>query len=236
MVAATLFLGILGLVLVATAGHRLLWLHRVRKLSDVTGTVVARDRQFTGKSHWTYPVVEYTARDGTPIRRTFHQLARPRIGRKLQIVYDPSAPDGRRRSTSTGLFLSSIEPLIYSVWMVQWLWLEIAVGLAFLAGGIAFAVAGGSTGAGIVTIEPSVVHNGGGIMPSDRVISGGEPRRSAGTATLLQVLGRGLRGPSQDLVAADIQAIDEGVRSGCPVCSALPMAATRSGSGKSSCT
>ncbi len=143
MVAATLFLGTLGLVLVGMAGRWLLWLHRMRKVSDVTGTVVARDRQWTGKSYWTYPVVEYTAKDGTPIRRTFHQLARPRIGRKLRIVYDPSAPDGRRRSTSTGLFLFSSEPVIYSAWMVFWVWLEIVAGLAFLAGCIAFLVAGG---------------------------------------------------------------------------------------------
>jgi hypothetical protein len=61
MVAAALFLGILGLVLVGMAGRWLLWLHRMRKVSDVTGTVVARDRQWTGKSYWTYPVVEYTA-------------------------------------------------------------------------------------------------------------------------------------------------------------------------------
>jgi drug/metabolite transporter (DMT)-like permease len=70
-VVAAALLGILGLVLVGAASRWLLWLYRMRKLSDVTGTVVARDRQFTGKGHWTYPVVEFTTRDGTQIRRTF---------------------------------------------------------------------------------------------------------------------------------------------------------------------
>ena len=138
MVPAAL-LNILGLVLVGTAGR---WLYRMRKLSDVTGTVVARDRQFTGRGSWAYPVVEFTTRDGTEIRRTFRQLARPTIGRKLRILYDPSAPDGRRRSTSTGLTLVSSEPMIYSIWMVLWFWLEVATGFAFIAGGVALTVAG----------------------------------------------------------------------------------------------
>ena len=128
-------LGLLGLVLLGTAGRGLLQLFRMRKLSDVTGTVVARDRQFAGKGYWTYPVVEFTTRDGTQIRRTFRQLARPAIGRKLRIIYDPSAPDGQRRSTSTGLTLVSSQPLIYSVWMVLWFWLEITAGLAGKATG-----------------------------------------------------------------------------------------------------
>jgi hypothetical protein len=143
MVPAAVFLGILGPVLVGTAGRWLLWLHRMRKVSDVTGTVVARDRRWTGRSYWTYPVVEFTTRDGTQIRRTFRQLARPTIGRKLRIIYDPSAPDGRRRLTRMGLTAVSSGPVIYSVWMVFWFWLEIAAGLAFLAGCIALAVAGG---------------------------------------------------------------------------------------------
>ena len=138
MVPAAL-LNILGLVLVGTAGR---WLYRMRKLSHVTGTVVARDRQFTGRGFWAYPVVEFTTRDGTEIRRTFRQLARPTIGRKLRILYDPSAPDGRRRSTSTGLTLVSSEPMIYSIWMVLWFWLEVATGFAFIAGGVALTVAG----------------------------------------------------------------------------------------------
>ncbi len=138
MVPAAL-LNILGLVLVGTAGR---WLYRMRKLSDVTGTVVARDRQFTGRGSWAYPVVEFTTRDGTEIRRTFRQLARPTIGRKLRILYDPSAPDGRRRSTSTGLTLVSSEPMIYSIWMVLWFWLEVVTGFAFIAGGVALTVAG----------------------------------------------------------------------------------------------
>ena len=139
MIPAAL-LNILGLVLVVTAGR---WLYRMRKLSDVTGTVVASDRQFTARGRWTYPVVEFTTRDGTQIRRTFRQLARPTIGRKLRILYDPSAPDGRRRSTSTGLTLVSGEPMIYSVWMVLMCWLEITAGLAFIVGGVALTVAGG---------------------------------------------------------------------------------------------
>jgi len=138
MGAASLLL-ILGLVLVGTAGR---WLYGMRTLSDVTGTVVARDRQFTGRGSWTYPVVEFTTRDGTQIRRTFQQLARPTIGRKVRILYDPSAPDGRRRSTRMGLTVVASEPMIYSIWAMLWLWLEIAVGVAFIAGGIALAVAG----------------------------------------------------------------------------------------------
>ena len=142
MVAATPFLGILGLVLVGMAGRQLLWLHRMRKLSDVTGTVVARDRQWTGKSYWTYPVVEFTTRDGTQIRRTFRQIARPAIGRKLRIVYDPSAlPDGRTRSARTSLTLMSGEPMIYSVWLLLWLWLMTAAGFAALAGCIVITLA-----------------------------------------------------------------------------------------------
>jgi len=110
----------------------------MRKLSDVTGTVVGRDRQFTGKSFWTYPVVEFTTRDGRLIRRTFRQAARPRVGRKLRIVYDPIAlPDGRSRSTSMGLTFVSDAPMIYSVWLLLWLWMLVSAGLASLAGCIA---------------------------------------------------------------------------------------------------
>lgn len=136
MVAAAVFMGIMGPVILGTVGRRLLWLHKTRKVSDVSGTVVARDRQWTGRSYWTYPVVEFTTRDGTQVRRTFRQLARPTIGRQLQIVYDPSAPEGRRRWTRSGLISATSEPLIYSIWMVAWFWLEIAVGLALLAGSI----------------------------------------------------------------------------------------------------
>lgn len=143
MVAAAVFLGILGPVFLGVAGRWLLWLHRMRKLSDVTGTVVARDRRWTGRAYWTYPVVEFTTRDGTQIRRTFRQLYRPKIGRRVRIVYDPGAPDGRRRLTRRGLASVSSEPVIYSVWMVLWLGLEIAAGLALLAGCIAIAAAGG---------------------------------------------------------------------------------------------
>ena len=143
MVAVAAFLGILGPVLLGAAGRWLLWLHRMRKVSDVTGTVVARDRRWTGRSYWTYPVVEFTTRDGTQIRRTFRQLARPTIGRQVRIVYDPRAPDGRRRLTRVGLTSVSSEPVIYSVWMVLWFLLQIAAGLALLAGCIAIAVAGG---------------------------------------------------------------------------------------------
>jgi hypothetical protein len=112
----------------------------MRKVSDVTGTVVGRDRQFTGRSYWTYPVVEFTTRDGTQIRRTFHQLTRPRIGRELRIVYDPGTlPGGRSRWSASGLISVSRPPVIYSVWPLLWYWLEIAIGLAFLTGCIALA-------------------------------------------------------------------------------------------------
>jgi len=131
MVVAAVILGILGLIITGVSARWLLWLHRMRKISDVTGTVVGRDRQFTGRIFWTYPIVEFTTRDGTQIRRTFHQAARATIGRKLRIVYDPSAPD-LRRSTSNGLTLESA--MIYSVWMLLWFWLVTAAGLAFLAG------------------------------------------------------------------------------------------------------
>ena len=77
VVLAAAMLGVFGLVLAVGYGYQLLWLHRMRKASDVTGTVVARDRQFTGRSNWTYPVVEYTTRDGTQIRRTFQQSPVP---------------------------------------------------------------------------------------------------------------------------------------------------------------
>lgn len=80
MVVGAIVLGVLGLVLAGSAGRSLIWLHWMRKLSDVTGTVVGRDRQFTGKSFWTYPVVEFTTRDGRLIRRTFQQAARPTVG------------------------------------------------------------------------------------------------------------------------------------------------------------
>jgi hypothetical protein len=84
MVAGALAIGIFGLVLTRSAGRLLLWLHRMRKVSDVTGTVVGRDRQFTDGVYWTYPVVEFTSRDGTQVRRTFRQIARPTVGRKLR--------------------------------------------------------------------------------------------------------------------------------------------------------
>jgi hypothetical protein len=133
MVAIALLLAIIGLACTGLAASSLRWLHRMRKLSDVTGTVVGRDRQFTGKSYWTYPVVEFTTRDGTQIRRTFRQLTRPRIGRQLRIVYDPSTlPDGRARSTSSGLTFASKPPLIYSVWVLLWFWMLTAFGLALL--------------------------------------------------------------------------------------------------------
>ena len=143
VVLAAAMLGIFGLVLTVGYGYQLLWMHRMRKLSDVTGTVVARDSQFTGRSNWAYPVVEYTTRDGTQIRRTFRQTARPTIGRKLRIVYDPSAPDGRGPSTRTGLPFVSKEPMIYSVRLVLWCWLMTAAGLVMLAGCIVIPVAGG---------------------------------------------------------------------------------------------
>jgi hypothetical protein len=140
MVVGAVILGIYGLILVGSYGRLLLWLRRMRKISDVTGTVVGRDRQFTGKSFWTYPIVEFTTREGKQIRRTFRQIARPTIGRKLQIVYDPSTlPDGRARLTSKRLGIESRPPMIYSVWMLLFLWLMTAAGLASLAGCIALA-------------------------------------------------------------------------------------------------
>ena len=142
MVVGAVILGIFGIAFVVSAGHALLWLHKMRKLSDVTGTIVARNRQFTGRSNWTYPVVEFAMPDGTQIRRTFRQAARPTIGRKLRIVYDPAAlPDGRTR-VRMGLHFVSSAPMIYSVWVLIWLWLMAAAGLAFLAGCI-LAVASG---------------------------------------------------------------------------------------------
>ena len=143
IVFAAVMLGIFGLVLTGGYSSLLLWMHRMRKLSDVIGTVVARDRQFTGRSYWTYPVVEYTTRDGTQIRRTFPQLAQARIGRKLRIVYDPSTPDGLRPSTSTRQSFMSRGPMIYSVQLLAFCWLAIAAGLGMLAGCVAIAVAGG---------------------------------------------------------------------------------------------
>jgi hypothetical protein len=140
MVVGAVILGISGLVLVGSYGRLLLWFRRMRKVSDVTGIVVARDRRFTGKSFWTYPVVEFTTRDGTQIRRTFRPIARPTIGRKLRIVYDPATlPEGRARLTSTGLTFVSRPPMIYSARMQLWLWLMTAAGLASLAGCIALA-------------------------------------------------------------------------------------------------
>src|SRR5262249_18266173 len=141
MVVLSVVMGIVGLLIAGFSGYQLLWLHRMRKLSDVTGIVVAHDRQFTGKSNWTYPVVEYTTRDGTKIRRTFRQLTRPTIGRKLRIVYDPGAPEGRGPTTRTGLPFVSKEPVIYSVWAVLWCWLMIAAGLGFLTLAIMASVA-----------------------------------------------------------------------------------------------
>jgi len=140
VVAGAIFLGVLGLVLAGSGGRSLTGLQRMRKLSDVTGTVVGRDRQFSGKSFWTYPVVEFTTRDGRLIRRTFQQAARPTVGRKLRIVYDPNAlPDGRTRSTRMGLALVTSAPMIYSVWLLLWLWVLTAAGLAMLAGSVAIA-------------------------------------------------------------------------------------------------
>jgi hypothetical protein len=145
MVVTAVLLGIFGLACTGLAVRFLRWLDRIRKLSDVTGTVVGRDRQFTGKGYWTYPVVEFTTRDGTQIRRTFQQLARPRIGRKLRIVYDPNTlPDGRRRGTGSGLVFVSKPPMIYSVWLLLWFWFEAAFGLALLTLCIAVLAGAGS--------------------------------------------------------------------------------------------
>jgi hypothetical protein len=138
MVVAGIVLAIYGLIVVGSYGRLLLWLRRMRKVSDVTGTVVGRDRQFTGRSFWTYPVVEFTTRDGKQIRRTIRQIARPTIGRNLRIVYDPSALSaGRGRLTSKGLTFVSRPPMIYSAWRLLFLWLMTAIGLASLAGCIA---------------------------------------------------------------------------------------------------
>jgi len=128
MVGSAVVLGVLGLGLTGGCVRLLLGLHRMRKLSEVTGTVVARDQQFTGKTNWTYPVVEFAAPDGSQIRRTFRQIARPTIGRKLRIVYDPSALP---------------KATIYSAWLLIWLWLLTAAGLALLAGCISLAVTAG---------------------------------------------------------------------------------------------
>jgi hypothetical protein len=143
MVVSAAISGLIALVVMGWAILLLLWLHRNRKLSDVTGTVVARDRQFTGRGHWTYPVVEFTTQDGTQIRRVFRQTARPAIGRKLRIVYDPNTlPDGRKRTVSGGLTLVSRPPMIYSVWLLLWLWLLAAAGLAALV--LCIAIAAGA--------------------------------------------------------------------------------------------
>jgi hypothetical protein len=141
MIAGAFAIGIFGLVLTGSAGRLLLWLHRTRKVSDVTGTVVDRGRHFTSGIYRTHPVVEFTTRDGTQVRRTFRQIARPTVGRKLRIVYAPSAlPDGRTRSTGMGLTFVSSSPIICSAWLL-WLRLLTAVGLASIAGCIAIAAA-----------------------------------------------------------------------------------------------
>jgi hypothetical protein len=138
VVVEAVFLGILGLVITGRAASSLLWLQKMRRVSDVTGTVVGGDRLWTGRIYWTYPVVEFTARDGTQIHRTFRQLTRPGIGRTVRIVYDPATlSGGHTRWASSGLILLSKPPVIYSVWPLLWYWLETAAGLAFLAGCIA---------------------------------------------------------------------------------------------------
>jgi hypothetical protein len=142
MIVAAIVVGILGLAVMGSAARLLLWLRRNRKLSDVVGTVVARDRQFAGRGHWTYPVVEFTTRDGTQMRRTLRQAARPAIGRQVRIVYDPDTlPDGRRTSAG-GLAFVSRPPMIYSAWLLCWLWLLTATGLAALI--LAIAIVAGA--------------------------------------------------------------------------------------------
>ena len=145
MIVGALFLGLYGLILTGAGCRSLLWLHKMRKVSDVTGTVVARERHFTGKSFWTFPVVEFTTRDGIQIRRMFRQVARPTIGRKLRIVYDPSTlPDGRKRSAIGAFTLVSRAPMIYSAWLLTWLWLLTAAGLACLV--LCIGLASGAAG------------------------------------------------------------------------------------------
>ncbi|MBO0831679.1 MAG: hypothetical protein J2P29_06880 [Actinobacteria bacterium] len=145
MVVSAVLLAIFGLVCIFRGADSLRCLRRMRKVSDVTGTVVGRDRQFTGKGLWTYPVVEFTTRDGTQIRRTFQQLTRPKIGRKLRIFYDPSGlHDGRARSTRSGFVFISRPPLIYSVWLLLWFWFWAAFGLAVLTLCIAVLAGAGS--------------------------------------------------------------------------------------------
>jgi hypothetical protein len=140
VVFETVMLAILGLVFTGGFGFQLLRLHRLRKVSDVTGTVVDRDRR---RGDWaTYPVVEFTTRDGRRIRRTFHQLARPTLGRAVRIVYDPDAPEGRRRVTSMTESVSG-EPMIYSVQLLLLWWLGVAVGLVAFVVCIGVAVASG---------------------------------------------------------------------------------------------
>lgn len=55
MVFGAVVLGVPGVVLAGSAGRFLLWLRRMRQVSDVTGIVVGRDRQFTGRIVRTLP-------------------------------------------------------------------------------------------------------------------------------------------------------------------------------------
>ncbi len=147
MVITAVLLAIFGLVCIGLSARFLRWLRRMRRLSDVIGTVVGRDRQPTWRGYWTYPVVEFTTRDGAQIRRTFHQLTRPRIGRKLRIVYDPRALAAGRQRGSSGLVFEPMPPVIYSIWLLLWFWLMAAFGLALLT--LCIAVLAGAGGASL---------------------------------------------------------------------------------------
>ncbi len=135
MAGALVLTGLVALACMGAAGHRLRWLCTRRRASDVVGTVVARDRQFTGRVNWTFPVVEFTTRDGRTVRRTFRQTARPTVGRKLRIVYDARALAHDQSPPPSGrLTITRVDAMIYSGWLVAWLWLMFAVGLVMLAG------------------------------------------------------------------------------------------------------
>lgn len=79
MAVFAVLMAILALAIVWWGAGSLLWLHRRRKVSDVPGTVVGRDKQLTGRGlHRMCPVVDFTTPDGAQIRRTASLRCAPR--------------------------------------------------------------------------------------------------------------------------------------------------------------
>ena len=92
----TVALLVLGLAL---ASGGIAWRHRSRRLAratGVSGTIVAYEDRFNGRSGASFPVVAFHTLNGTTMRVTMRQgrlFSFPRVGSQVKVIYDPAKPD-----------------------------------------------------------------------------------------------------------------------------------------------